>query len=42
MEGATSGEMSWTGEETSRALVPTAIHTAVAKVTTLKAGFIDI
>ena len=36
------GEMSWTGEETSRALVPIAVHMVVAKVTTLEAGFIEI
>ena len=40
VEGAMLGEMSWMEEETSRALVPTAIHMVVAKVMTLKADFI--
>ena len=41
-EGTTPGEMSWMGEEASRALVPMAVHTVVAKVIILKASFIEM
>ena len=41
-EGTTPGEMSWMGEEGSRALVPMAVHTVVAKVIILKASFIEM
>ena len=41
VERAMPGKMFWMEEEASRTLVPMAIHMVVAKVTTLKASFIE-